>query len=271
MMMCPGVELTRRGILAVLTFDRPKSRNALNGPMWTALGTVGQALADDPPRALIIQGAGGHFSSGMDLSPTNPLLQELLPAIGERDVPATRALIGRLKANVHALTLLPFPVIAAIEGACAGGALEVALACDMRVAATSASFSLPETHVGMIPDVGGTVRLTRLVGHARATELVLSGRRLDSATAESWGLINRVVEDGEAFEAAVELAMACCRAAPGSTRAVLPVLRESPGLTDVDAFEAETMAGIAALHGGEVMEGTMAFMQKRAPSWVPTE
>ncbi|MFT4628754.1 MAG: enoyl-CoA hydratase/carnithine racemase, partial [Myxococcota bacterium] len=232
MQLAPGLRLERDGAFARLVLDRPSKRNALDGPMWEGLGQVPVALEDDPPRALIVHGAGEHFSAGMDLSPTNPLLARLLPAIGAKDHAAARDLIGDLKRWVGSLKTLPFPVIAAVEGACAGGALELALACDLIVAGRSAFFSLPETQVGMVPDMGGTVRITRAIGPARAAELVLTGNRITAEQALAWGLINRLVDDGTALDAGLALARETTRAAPGCARAILPVLRAAAGTPD---------------------------------------
>lgn len=262
------LKLTRRGAVAILTIDRPSRRNAFHGPMWEALGELPDLLADDPPRVLVIHGTGAHFSAGMDLAPDNPLFGRLVPAIARQDEGTLEELVHELKACVDALAHLSCPTIAAVEGACAGGGLEVALACDLRVASTTAWFSLPELQVGFAPDVGGTVRLTRLIGRARATELILTGRRIDAATAEAWGLVNRTCAPGTALDAALALAAEVATSAPLATGAVLPVLRGVAGQTDDTAFHRETRAGVLAMLGGEVQEGAMAFLEKRRPSWV---
>lgn len=261
------IRLQREGRLAILTIDRPAKRNALDGPMWTSLGACAQELAADPPRVLILRGEGEHFSAGMDLSFHNPLLQRLVPAMVERDVAAARAIIEELKGYLRTLATLPCPVIAAVEGACAGGALEVALTADLRVGSETAFFGMPELQVGLAPDVGGTTRLTRLIGRARATELILTGRRIDARTALAWGLLNQVCPAGGALDAARALANEVMTSAPVATAAVLPVLRGVLGSDEASAEEAETLAGIAAIHGGEVMEGAQAFLQRRRPSW----
>ena len=176
---------------------------------------------------------------------------------------ALRGLIVELKETFEAIANIPAPTVAAIEGACTGGGLELALACDLRVAAKSAFMSLPETHVGLLPDVGGTVRLSRAIGRARATDIVLSGRRVTAPEALEWGLVNRVTADSEALGGARALVTALRSAAPICTRAILEVLRNAPLCT----FEAETNAGVRALLGAEAMEGVAAFKDKRPPAW----
>jgi enoyl-CoA hydratase/carnithine racemase len=261
------IRLEREGCLAVLTLDRPSKRNALDAVLWAQLGERGRALAADPPRVVILRGEGAHFSAGMDLSMSNPLLQRIVPAMMEKDAVAARAVIEDLKGWVGSLTEIPCPVIASIEGACAGGGLEVALTADLRVAAEGSFFSLPELQVGLAPDVGGSTRLSALIGRARATEMILTGCRIDAQTALSWGLVNRVCPAGEAFATSRALATQVLRSAPSATRAVLPMLRAIEGMSQADAAEAETLAGIDAIFGGEVMEGAMSFMERRAPSW----
>jgi enoyl-CoA hydratase/carnithine racemase len=261
------LRVERDGRVATLVIDRPSRRNALHGPLWTALHEAARSLADDPPRVVILHGTGGHFSSGMDLTPDNPLVVRLAPAVQAGDRDALRAIIGELKASLAAIASLPCPVLAAIEGACLGGGLELALTADLRVAGESARFSLPETRWGLVPDVGGTVRLSRLVGRARASDLVLTGREATASEALSWGLVNRVVPDGTTLEAARAVAEKIVATAPTATAGVLDVLRAVDGLDDEAAFAAETAAGVAALASGEPLEGLAAFAGRRKPRW----
>jgi enoyl-CoA hydratase/carnithine racemase len=262
-MTIPELELVRDGDVVLLTLRREARRNALHGPLWTAIGEAARALAEAPPRVVILSGAGGHFSAGMDLKPDNPLITRLFPAIQAGDTDTFRALIHELKAVVNAVAAMPCPVIAAIDGACAGGGLELALACDLRVASAGSFFSMPEARVGMMPDVGGTMRLMRLVGRARALELCLSGAQLDASTALAWGLVNRVAPTGSGLDAARALAAELLTACPSATRELLAMTR-APAPT----FEDETEAGVRVLASGEVMEGAMAFLERRAPRWV---
>ena len=198
----------------------------------------------------------------MDLGTTNLLLQRLMPAKMARDGAARGD--RELKGHMNALGRCPVRDRWVVDG---GGALEVALTADLRVASSTAFFGLPELQVGLAPDVGGTTRLTRLIGRARATELALTGRRVDAETALSWGLVNRTCGAGEALESAKALAKEVMRSAPIATRSVLPVLRAVQGTDDQDAFERETQAGIEAIFGREVLEGAASFMERRRPSW----
>ena len=261
------IELERVDQVAVVTLNRPDKRNAMHEPMWEALRDTLRAVAESPPHAVVLVGQGAHFSAGMDLSPENPLLQKLLPAVQGKDTDAVEAIIVHLKDCVGAATDIPVPVIAAVEGVCIGGGLEVALACDLVVASATARFALPETKWGMVPDVGGTTRLARRIGRARAADLILSGREIDAATAEAWGLVNRLCDAGQAEATALGLAADIAACAPTATREALTVLRALGDHTDTESFRAETTHGARAVTSGELIEGAMAFMQKRPPRW----
>lgn len=265
--MSNWISVAHNGPLAVLTLDRQKRRNAMHSEVWTDLRDVALELAQAPPRVLIVTGAGGHFSSGMDLSMANPLLMRLLPSIQGRDGQALQVLIAELQETMNAYADFPVPVIAAVEGACAGSGLEWALSCDLIVADETAFFSLPETRHGMVPDVGGSTRLVGRVGRARASDLVLTGRRLAIDEAETWGLIDRRVPAGTALQAATELALQICRGAPSATKEALSVLKDTEN--NDPSLARERAAGTRALLSGEVLEGFAAFGEKRAPEWAP--
>ncbi|MBT3218372.1 MAG: enoyl-CoA hydratase/isomerase family protein [Proteobacteria bacterium] len=265
--MSNHLQLTREGPLAILTLCRGERRNALNGPLWTALKEAAFQLADDLPGVLIITGSDGHFCSGMDLSGDNPIIQRLVPALHAKDATSISELLVELKSVFSSYSRLRCPVIAAIEGACVGGGMELALACDLRVATTDAIFSLPETRWGMIPDVGGTVRLVRLIGRSRATDIILSGRRLSAQEAFSNGIVNRLTTPGTALDSARELAKSILRCGPQATLQALLALRQVPFLSDDEAFSLETDAGTRAICSGEVAEGIQAFLEKRQPNW----
>lgn len=261
------VRIERRESIALLWLDRPERRNAFDADMWSSLRACCEELAAEPPRAVVVVGMGEHFSSGMDLSMSNPLLPRLAPAVMGKDDAALRAIIEELKADVQGLADLPCPVIAAVEGSCLGGALEVALCCDLIVATTASRFAMPETRWGMVPDVGGTTRLTRRIGRGRAGDLILTGRHLSGEEAAAWGLVERSCAPGTALETALEVAAAVCANAPTATREALRVLRRVEERDDAASFEHETQAGIAALASGEVLEGMQAFAIKRPPNW----
>ena len=208
---------------------------------------------DASVRAVVLGATGRAFTGGMDVH----VLRDL-------DVPSAKALISSLCAAIDAVHRAPFPVIAAVNGACLGAGFELALACDLRVAATGAVFGLPEVRVG-VPSVIQAALLPPLVGPGRAAELLLTGASIGAEQALAWGLVNRVVEraalDAE-VDAVVDAITAC---APGAVRRQKQLMvrwRESD-------LPSAVRAGIAAFAAsyttGEPREGAAAFLEKRAP------
>jgi enoyl-CoA hydratase/carnithine racemase len=181
-----GLVLERAGELGHLVLDRPP-RNAMDSALFAELRRlVAAELPSLGVRGLLVYGRGRHFSSGADVDE----ILARMDAQGRDDALAT------LRSNqeaVEALARSPIPVVAAISGCCFGSALELALGCHARVAASNALLALPEVQHGLMPGCGGTVRMVALVGHRRATELVLRGRSLDADEALSLGLVDRVV------------------------------------------------------------------------------
>src|SRR3954449_4143209 len=181
------VRLERRGPVGVLIIDRADRRNALSRDTLYALGRLGRELvADESVRAIVVTGAGDKaFCAGADLKERQGMSTD--------DV---RVQVGLYRTELGVLDRSPKPVVAAINGVAFGGGLELALICDLRVAAPHAELALPETTLGIIPGAGGTQRLPRVVGEARAKEMILLGRKLTAMEALSWGLVNRVSQTG---------------------------------------------------------------------------
>jgi len=181
------VRVEQRGGVVVWTIDRPDRMNAMSRAVLMALGALSrEAATNRSVRAIVITGAGDRaFCAGADLKER----QEM----SENDV---RVQIDLYRSELGPLDRSPKPVVAAINGVAIGGGLELALACDLRVAASTAVFALPETSLGIIPGAGGTQRLARTVGEGRAKEMILLGRRLTAPEALAWGLINRIAPGG---------------------------------------------------------------------------
>ena len=191
----PIVKLERDGALALVTLNRPERRNALDKAMIDALHGVIDALAEDESvGAMILTGAGDKaFAAGADIAQLRDRRRrEALQSINSR-------LFQRIEET-------PYPTIAAIRGFCLGGGSELALACDLRVAGETAKFGQPEVSLGIVPGAGATYRLPRVVGAAKARELVFTGRVLDAREALRIGLVNEVVADAEVAEAARRMA-----------------------------------------------------------------
>jgi enoyl-CoA hydratase/carnithine racemase len=260
----PVTSHTQDGV-TVLTLDRPERRNALDMDMWRGLRSA--ALAAEGARAVIIQGAAGHFSSGLDLTPDNALFATAARAIADGDEGVAHEVLLELKSCVQALADLGCPTIAAIEGACIGGGLEIALACDMRFASSTASLGLLEVRIGMIPDLGGCARLSHLVGAGRAADLICTARRIDGEEAYRMGVVERVVASGTAFEVACSAARDIVANAPLAVQLALGAVRRAGDLGLQEALSVETRAGVMALTSGEPREGVTAFLEKRPPRW----
>lgn len=248
-----ALRVERHGGVVRCTLDRPPL-NLLEPGLIAALRSTFVALATDPSvRLAVVTGSGRAFTGGMDVR----VLRDL-------DAASATALITALHDAIDAVHRAPFPVVAALNGHALGAGFELALACDLRVAAAGATLGLPEVRVG-VPSVIQAALLPPLVGPGRAAELLLTGATIDAEQAFGWGLVNRVVAPA-ALDAAVEEAVAALVAcAPGAVRLQKQLIvrwRES-ALTD--AVRAGIPAFAAAYATGEPREGAAAFLEKRAP------
>jgi enoyl-CoA hydratase/carnithine racemase len=179
----------REGAVATLWLDRPEKRNALDAAMMRELAAALDAVRDDlGVRAIVLRGRGPMFSSGID----HTLLLEVFQKSRSAPFPHLHA---DLQGVFDRLERMHRPVVAVLHGACMGMALELALACDLRLATADCVLGLPEIAFGILPDVGGTTRLTRLAGGGRAREMILTGKAVRARTAERWGVVNEVADD----------------------------------------------------------------------------
>ena len=243
--------------IVLLTVDRQEKLNALN-PQVTE--EIGQALLDveqDEPRAIIVTGAGERaFVAGADISEMSkmePLEAKRFTEIGH----AAMALLDKS----------PIPTIAAVNGFALGGGCELALACDIRIAAENALFGFPEVGLGILPGMGGTQRLPRLIGPALAKELIFSGRRIDAAEAKDIGLVNRVVPEGEALERRRELAAEIAANGPVAVRHAKTAANRSLDVDLISGLEYEADQFSLLFATQDAREGMGAFMEKRKPQF----
>jgi 2-(1,2-epoxy-1,2-dihydrophenyl)acetyl-CoA isomerase len=251
--------VTLEGGVKRITFNRPERRNAIDFEMFERFAAAVKESGRDGSRVIVITGAGDAFSSGLDLS---SLSAGDLAAL---DVAASvRELINP---PIMALRELPVPVVARVHGPAAGIGFSYVLASDIRVASEAAQFSQTFVRVGLMPDGGSTFFLPRLVGYARAFELMATGAQLDARQALSLGLVNRVVAVEE-LDAAVKDIAARLAAAPQPSLARIKAalnLSEQQALAASLDFEAEGQA--ACFRSPDFVEGITAFMQKRAPQF----
>jgi enoyl-CoA hydratase/carnithine racemase len=208
---------------------------------------------DGSVRAVVLTGAGRAFTAGMDVH----VLRDL-------EVPSAKALIGALCAAIDAVHRAPFPVIAAVNGACLGAGFELALACDLRVAAAGAVFGLPEVRVG-VPSVIQAALLPPLIGPGRAAEMLLLGASVTAQQALEWGLVNRVVAPDALGGAVDEMLDALLRCAPGAVRLQKELIIRWRETDLPSAVQAGVNAFATAYASPEPREGAEAFLAKRAP------
>ncbi len=247
------------GAVRHVVLNRPEKRNAFNGELIVATGEALRAAADDPDvRCVVLRGAGPMFSSGMDLAS--------LAAMAEAP-DNLRAFRRECLTAWNLAEEMTKPTICQIHGACIGGAMELALACDLRVIDAHAVIGMPETRLGLIPDVGGSSRLPAVVGLGRAKELIMTGKLISGAEAERIGLANRVAPADEldaATQTLVDELLVCAPVAVGLAKRVLDAAAK-PALAATLELEVTMQERCAAT--ADFAEGAAAFREKRQPEF----
>jgi enoyl-CoA hydratase len=251
-----AVELTRRDEFAVITLNRPEALNALSFAIIKDLGAAFDEVAASDARALLITGAGDKaFCAGADIK-----------ELRGRDMAAQKRGFELGQATFAKLDRLPIASIAVINGYAFGGGLELAMACSFRLATANAKVGQPEIKLGLIPGYGGTQRLPRLIGEARALEIIMTGRTVEAAEAERIGLVNRIVE-GDPIEAGIAYA----REFSGYSLPVLGFARGAVAraldLPIHEGLKVEADLSTLAFQTADAAEGTAAFEEKRKPAF----
>jgi enoyl-CoA hydratase/carnithine racemase len=239
---------SRDGVL-LITMNRPEKRNAINRALADGLLDAIQTLDEDPSLlAGVLAGNGPAFSAGMDL--------RAFGADGPPEALATFVRRGSRK-----------PMIAAIEGAAYAGGLELALTCDVVIASPVAAFAIPEAKVGLIAAAGGILRLPRRMHYGLAMEMALTGDPISAEEARDAGLVSRLVREGEAVAASIELASRIARNSPRAVAASKSLIRDAAGLTEREYWRVQKPIIEELLTSHDAREGARAFIEKRSPQW----
>ena len=253
------VLVERRERAAFVTLNRPDAANALSKDLVSGLEAVFSELAalikkGDDLRAVVLTGTGKAFSAGADLKERRAMTLE-----------QTWGFLDELNRLMNAVAVFPRPVVAAINGAAFGGGLELALACDLRIAADTAELGLTEVRLGIIPGAGGTQRLTRIAGVAAAKELILTGRRVRAQRAYALGIVSDVVPTEILTDAAGKLAEEIAAAGPLALAAAKRAIDSGVGVPLADGLALEAACYEEVLASDDRNEGLAAFAEKRAP------
>ena len=257
--MAEFIKAEQDGAVALVTIDHPPV-NALSARLLEELEAELERLdGDDATRAIVIRGAGERaFVAGADISEF-PSLRESPPESG-----GSARGIQKVGAQLEAART---PIVAAIHGYCLGGGLELAMACDIRVAAEDAQLGQPEIKLGLIPGGGGTQRLPRLVGHGRALLLNMSGDPISGRQAYEWGLVERVVPARELMDAALAIARTIAERSPHAVGVVKELAARTRDIPLADGLRQEADGFVRCLTSEDGAEGVAAFLEKRQPQW----
>jgi enoyl-CoA hydratase len=249
----PAVITERRERVLVITINRPDQRNAVNAAVASGIAAALDELDATPELSLgVLTGAGKGFSAGMDLKAF---------VAGESPYAGDRGFAGITQRAADK------PLIAAIEGFAVAGGLEVALACDLIVAARGAKLGIPEVKRSLVASGGALLRLPRTIPRAVAMELALTGDPIDAERAHELGLVNRLTEPGEALAAALELAGTIAANGPLALAATKRILNESVDWSEVEFWQRQGEIAGPVMMSQDAREGAKAFAEKRAPVW----
>ena len=250
----------RDGAVAILTLNRPKTRNALDRTLLAALGaTIPAVAADKAVRAIVITGAGGAFCAGADLKAAMASGMDVLQSLDKT--------LDDYHAIIRAIVDSPKPVLAAIDGPAVGFGCDLALACDLRIMSEEAYLQEKFVKIGLMPDGGGTFWLPRLIGIARAMELLMFGEPVPAERAVSMGLANRVVPTASLREESMKWAHQLAKGPPLAFAEMKRAIRAGLGGTIDTTLPLEKAGQIRCLTSADCMEGILAWAQKREPNF----
>lgn len=252
----------QQGAIFEIILNRPEKRNAIRVQMLQDIAHfVAEAERTEDVRVIIVRGEGSCLSAGLDLMTLGGMPEALGDEWRDNGYEATRL----WQKSIQRLQDSTLPTICLMHSYAIGAGLELALGCDVRIAANDTIMSLEEARLGMIPDAGGTTRLTHLIGASRAKELIFTGRRIDAATAHLWGLVNQVVVPEELHTAGQKVAeemMLCAPRAIAAAKRVINTIENIPA-----GLHMEMVEQFPLFHSEDLLEGIQAKVERRAPVW----
>ena len=274
------LSIERDGHVATVWLDRPEARNAMGPAFWDDLTTAMTEVSNDVGiRAVVIAARGPHFSVGLDLKAMAGLLTggdnpgggrekgDGPPSMAVRAV-AARAGVKRLQRSINAVADCPKPVIAAIHGYCIGGGVDLASACDIRLASADAVFSVRETKVAIVADLGSLQRLPQIIGKGHVAELAYTGKDITAERAKEMGLVNDVFPDADAVQSgALSMATEIAANSPLAVEGTKAVLTAGEGRSVAEGLDYVAAWNAGFLQSDDLVEAMSAFMAKRPPEF----
>lgn len=260
-------EIERDGGASTLWLANAERRNAMGPPFWDELPhAMAELAADDATRVVVLAARGSHFTTGLDLAAMGGSLAGGEPTSGAAARMRTLGEIGRLQRSISAVADCPKPVVAAIHGWCIGGGIDLITACDVRIASADAKFSVRETRIAIVADVGTLQRLPGIVGRGIAAELCLTGDDFDAERARAIGLVNAVHPDAATtIRAAHEMAGRIAANSPLAVQGTKRVLRYCEGKSVEDGLAFVATWNAAFIQSDDLGEAMAAFFEKRPP------
>jgi enoyl-CoA hydratase len=262
----------RDGHVATLWLDNPDRRNAMGPAFWSDLPLLMDELSDDPEvRAVVIAAKGPHFTVGLDLKMMGASVTG--GGGGQPQSQGARATrfyreVKRLQRSITAVADCPKPVIAAVHGYCIGGGVDLITACDIRMASADAQFSVRETKIAIVADVGTLQRLPRIIGKGHVAELAFTGKDVDAERARQIGLVNDVLADHDAVvKGAQALAAEIAANSPLAVQGTKQVLRAGENMSVEEGLDYVAVWNSGFLQSNDLMEAMSAFMEKRPPKF----
>lgn len=268
------ITIVKTGAVATIWLDRPDKYNALSEPFWLAIPEAVKSLeADADIRSIIVAGRGKHFCVGIDLVQSGMGTHQR-PAGESEAVANLKQLQGtsKFQAAISSLAECPLPVIAVIHGHCLGAGIDMVTACDIRIAAADSNFSVRETRIGLVADVGTLQRLPKILNAGHVAELAYSAKDIDAARAEKIGLVNDVYESFDAaYAAGVALAEVIAANPPMAVRGTKFMLQQSETLTTEQSLLMNGMfTMMTSLRSNDLQESMHAFAERRPPVYTGT-